>query len=72
MISRQELLERSYRRQIRNLEMEVSFLRDVTWTLTDGKHEIFDIPIQTTRKEEEVGPAPVDETCRMILQDMLN
>lgn len=68
-ISRQEKLERAYRRTIRNLEMEVSFLRDVTWTLTDGKHEIFDIPIQTPRQEEPVAPDPVDETVRKMLMD---
>lgn len=68
MLSPEERLERAYRRQIRNLEMEVSFLRDVTWTLTDGKHEIFgaDAP---RRKEEPVEPMVIDPIVRDLLTE---
>lgn len=59
-MTQREKLERAYRRQIRNLEWEVSFLRDLLWTETQGKHEVFQIPVQTPRKEEKTGETDND------------
>lgn len=69
MLSKQEKLERSYRRSIRFLEDEVCFLRDCLWQETQGRHEIFNIPIQTPRAEETVGKTDVDSFVRSLLTD---
>lgn len=72
-MTQRENLERAYRRQVRNLEDEVHFLRSLLWQETQGTHPVFDqpeviIPIQT-RKEETVAPSPVDNFLKSMLEE---
>ena len=69
-MTQREKLERAYRRQVRNLEQEVDYLRSMLWNETQGTHECFaPEPIPEPRREEETGKTDVDSFVKSMLAD---